>query len=92
MLFPAVDCCRNHLGTLFELAVVGKLHFVSTVTTILFLICNISDITNQKNISQGDHKISPVKKFGMCLTSRLTTSRARVGDLVVCTHSITAQY
>jgi len=37
LLFPVVGCCRSHLGTLFELAMVGKLHFVSTVTTILIL-------------------------------------------------------
>ena len=38
---------------LFQLAVVGKLHFASTVTTILvlYLICNIR---------QHDHGISPV--------------------------------
>ena len=52
LLFPVVGRRRNHLGTLFELAMVGKLQFVSTVTTILIpdLICNIS---------QRDHEISP---------------------------------
>ena len=68
----------------FELAVVGKLHFVNTVTTILIL-----DLI--RNISQHDHGISIAtsKKIHTCLTSRLTTSGARVGDLVVllCTHS-----
>ena len=53
LLFPVVGRRRNHLGTLFELAMVGKLQFVSAVTTILIrdLICNIS---------QRDHEISPV--------------------------------
>jgi len=37
LLFLVVGRCRNHVGTLSELAVVGKLHFVSTVTTILIL-------------------------------------------------------
>ena len=51
LLLPVVSC-RNHLGTLFELAIVGKLHLVSTVTTIpiLDLICNIS---------QRYHEMSP---------------------------------
>jgi len=53
LLFPVIGRRRNHLGTLFELAMVGKLQFVSAVTTILIrdLICNIS---------QRDHEISPV--------------------------------
>jgi len=52
----AISGCRllsqSH-ENIFELAVVGKVHIVSTVTTILILdlICNIS---------QHDHKISPV--------------------------------
>ena len=43
-LVVVVDCYRNHLETYFALAMVRKLHFVSTVTTILILdlICNIS--------------------------------------------------
>jgi len=37
LLFPVVGRYRNHLGNFFELDVVGKLQFVSTVTTILIL-------------------------------------------------------
>jgi len=51
LLFLVVGRRRNHLGTLFELAMVVKLHFVSTVTTILIL-----DLTC--NINQHDHEIS----------------------------------
>jgi len=55
----AISNCRllsQSYGNTFELAMVVKLHFVSTVTTILILdlICNIS---------QHDHEISPVEKL-----------------------------
>jgi len=59
----------------FELAMVRKVYFVSTVTTIFIL-----DMIN--NIGQHDHELSLVKKNSTCLTSRVTTSGARIDDLV----------
>jgi len=55
LLFPVVACCCYPLGTFFDVAVVGKLDFVTWITTIhiLDLFCHIS---------QHDHKISPVSK------------------------------
>jgi len=47
--------CRSHLGTLFDLDVVGKLHFVSTVKTIFIL-----DLSGNSN--QHDDEIFPVLK------------------------------
>ena len=63
----------------FDIDVVGKLDFVTCVTTIL-----IPDVFCHS--SQHDRKISPVS----CLTSCLTTSGALIDDLIVAffTHSI----
>ena len=55
---------------------VGKLHFVSTVTKYLFWISSVILINMTTKFRQ-------FKKFHTCLTSRLTTSGARIGDLVV---------
>ena len=56
MLFPVVGRRRGHLGKLFELAVVGKLHLLSTFTAMLIL-----DLIG--NVSQHDHGISPVQNY-----------------------------
>jgi len=58
----------------FELAMVRKVYFVSTVT--IFIL----DMIN--NIGQHDHELSQVKKNSTCLTSRVTTSGAWIDDLV----------
>jgi len=61
---------------------VGKLHFVSTVTTILILdlLCN----------SQRDHEIPSIKKIPHMFDVTRNNFRCTVGDLVVsfCTNSI----
>jgi len=56
LLFPVVGRRRDHLGKLFELAVVGTLHFLSTFTRILIL-----DLIG--NVSEHDHGISPVQNY-----------------------------
>jgi len=67
----------------FELAMAGKLHFVSAVTTILILdlICKIVNMIT---------KFRQFKKNFTCLTSCLTASSAQISDLVVlfCMQSI----
>ena len=69
---------RNHLGTLFAVAVVSEVR-----------LCHL----NYNNTYSGtvlsyistwhDHKISPVSKKSTCLTSCLTTSGVPIGDLIV---------
>ena len=83
-----MSSCRllsQSFGNILELTLVETLFFVSTVTTILIL-----DLICRPNISQHNTKFRQFKKFHRYLTSRLTTSGARIGDLVVlfCTHFI----
>ena len=76
----AISGCRSLLlsfgDTFFDVAVVGKLDFVTWITTILILdlFCHIS---------QHDHKILRFKKIHTCLASCQTTSGAPIGDQIV---------
>ena len=78
----AISGCRSLLlsygDTFFDVAVVGKLDFITWITTILILdlFCHIS---------QHDHKISPVSK-----NSHVFDVMSPIGNLIVafCTYLI----
>ena len=75
LLFPVVGRCRIFGDTFFQLSVVENFAFASRITLILTL--------DACWISQHEHKISPVSKYFVCLTSHLTTSGALIDDLTI---------
>jgi len=70
--------------TFFDVAVVGKLDFVTWIRTILILdlLCHI--------LVNVTIKFRQFQKIHTCLTSRQTTSGAPIGDLIIvfCIHFI----